>query len=172
MNVISSELDLRTLESFRKTCQTSKMPIAKVAPPGTDQIELSFPLHPPDSPAKWGNLFQAVQIDLVPLNIWWFWPCRPHCQQKLKDSNTPNEKKNNWTHHIMLSELEAIVCQKMNELSEPLLYWLQNIHLSHYSLKSSTSVEAIFRHSQGCFWQIHHSSSWWPSCGRTRVFPQ
>ena len=49
----------------------------------------------------------------------------------------------------MLSELEAIVCQKMNELSEPLLYWLQNIHLSHYSLKSSTSVEAIFRHSQG-----------------------
>lgn len=37
----------------------------------------------------------------------------------------------------------------MNKLSEPLLYWLQNIHLCHYSLKSSTSMEAIFLHPQG-----------------------
>lgn len=101
VNVISSELDVQTFESFRKTCRTSNM-LTKMAPPGTDQIELSFPLHPPDSPATWGQIYD--DFDHVGL-----------IANKNVRIPTPPTKKNNWTHHIMLSELKAIACQKMNK---------------------------------------------------------
>ena len=122
-----------------------------------------------------GIFFRQLRLTLSPLNIWWW--CRPHCQQKLKHSNTPHEK-NNWTHHIMLNGTWGYSLAKNEFFRTRQRTGRQNINLSQYSETNPQLIiffyiwfqEAISRHLPRGFWQIHHKSSL-PPVGPTQVHP-